>query len=592
MSQNYQITVPAPAQIYQITAAIPPTQTVDVAVPTVGPAGEQGAQGPQGPQGPQGAAGASAWEDITGKPSVFPPEPMTFAGTKYLSSTPSVLTAARNQLVFVFCTGVGGILQLPTTGNQLGDLCQVVTKGGTIPATVLNKDGSVVAGLEGSWQQAILFIYAQSVDSATWYPVNRDTINHSGDALTPLSIEPTSFLRLPSAPSVSPSSGDLYRNGNALVFFDGSGTPQTLVKLTDLASPPAIGNTTPSTGAFTTLSGNNGTLTASAPVLGLAQVWNNSAVAFTSLKLAVTNTASLNSASGSKLLDITIDGSSLFRLQRNFSAGYLYFGTTDTGVGAAASGTVLTLICNGGATMQIGSGAGGPVIRSDSSYAWASSTNITSSADLVITRDAANILAQRNGTNAQEFRIYNTYTDASNYERGFIRWTSNILRIGTEKLGTGSDRAIEFWRNGSRWAYIDASGFFNADGGFLSGGQIRVAASAALYWSARTMLKSPADGTLKLSNVAETDFGTLQFGGTTNLFPAIKRNGTTLEIKTASDSAFAGLAAGNLTLYPSSSVTPSSVRGEIVVEATSNTTLTFKMRGLDDAIRSGTITLS
>ena len=53
-----------------------------------------------------------------------------------------------------------------------------------------------------------------------------------------------------------------------------------------------------------------------------------------------------------------------------------------------------------------------------------------------------NLLEQRNSTSAQTFQIYNTFTDASNYERGFIRWNSNILEIGQEKAGTGSDRNV------------------------------------------------------------------------------------------------------------------------------------------------------
>jgi hypothetical protein len=63
--------------------------------------------------------------------------------------------------------------------------------------------------------------------------------------------------------------------------------------------------------------------------------------------------------------------------------------------------------------------------------------------DLFLRRDgAANTLAQRNGTNAQTFRLYNTFTDASNYERGFMRWNSNVLEIGAEGAGTGSKRNL------------------------------------------------------------------------------------------------------------------------------------------------------
>lgn len=66
--------------------------------------------------------------------------------------------------------------------------------------------------------------------------------------------------------------------------------------------------------------------------------------------------------------------------------------------------------------------------------------------DVFISRDAANTLAQRNGTAAQAFNLYNTYTDASNYERGVFDWTSaaNTLTIGTKALGTGVVRTMEF----------------------------------------------------------------------------------------------------------------------------------------------------
>ena len=49
--------------------------------------------------------------------------------------------------------------------------------------------------------------------------------------------------------------------------------------------------------------------------------------------------------------------------------------------------------------------------------------------------------------------------------------------------------------------------------------------------------------------------------------------------------------AANLTWSPSSSVTPGS-NGQLTVEATNDTTLTFKLKGSDGTVRSGTITLS
>ena len=69
-------------------------------------------------------------------------------------------------------------------------------------------------------------------------------------------------------------------------------------------------------------------------------------------------------------------------------------------------------------------------------------TGLYSTRDVVLARDAAGTLAQRNGTNAQTFRLYNTFTDASNYERGFLRWSSNVFEVGPEAAGTGTARPM------------------------------------------------------------------------------------------------------------------------------------------------------
>jgi hypothetical protein len=61
-----------------------------------------------------------------------------------------------------------------------------------------------------------------------------------------------------------------------------------------------------------------------------------------------------------------------------------------------------------------------------------------------LVKDGANTLAQRNGTTAQIKYVYNTYTDGSNYERATMSWAANILKIGMEAAGTGSNRAVEW----------------------------------------------------------------------------------------------------------------------------------------------------
>jgi len=79
--------------------------------------------------------------------------------------------------------------------------------------------------------------------------------------------------------------------------------------------------------------------------------------------------------------------------------------------------------------------------------------------DAALVRDAANTLALRNGTNAQVFRVYNTFTDASNYEMGFMRWLTNGFQIGTTFAGTGSIRPVQcLTGNSVRWEVSAVAG--------------------------------------------------------------------------------------------------------------------------------------
>jgi len=95
-------------------------------------------------------------------------------------------------------------------------------------------------------------------------------------------------------------------------------------------------------------------------------------------------------------------------------------------------------------------------------------TTIRWGSDITLVREAADILAQRDGVNGQVLRVYNTFTDSSNYERASISWLANTFSLKTEAAGTGSSRTLQiqagsgspiyFLTNGGiRWA-IDISG--------------------------------------------------------------------------------------------------------------------------------------
>jgi hypothetical protein len=228
-------------------------------------------------------------------------------------------------------------------------------------------------------------------------------------------------------------------------------------------------------------------------VLDLAQTWNASGTTFTGARIDITNTAS---ATGSRFLDCVIGGNSAIRLARIGSSSYALFSTADTGIGAISTSQA-AIMANGGVAFVVNSGSGGAYIRSDSPYAWASGTNLVgATTDLFLRRDAANTLAQYNGTAAQTFRIYNTFTSATNFERlNIIAQAAGSVIIGTEKgSGGGTARALEFQTDGIGRLTITSTGLF-------------------------------------------------QFGGASSGFPALKRAGSVLQVRFADDLAYTTLEA-------------------------------------------------
>jgi len=177
----------------------------------------------------------------------------------------------------------------------------------------------------------------------------------------------------------------------------------------DLTSPGPIGSTTPNTGAFTTLSASS-TLTVKVST-GLTD--------------------------------------------RSITA----LGTTSGMSFDSSNGYVLT--ANQYAVRFNRGGDAGVTIRSDSAFG-ITSGNADGTIDTVLRRDAADTFAQRRSTNAQTFRLYNTFTDASNYERGFFRWNTNVLEIGAEAAGTGTQRTISFLGGSNNSAISFTSNSLNA----------------------------------------------------------------------------------------------------------------------------------
>jgi hypothetical protein len=200
------------------------------------------------------------------------------------------------------------------------------------------------------------------------------------------------------------------------------------------------------------------------PLLALSGTWNTTGIA-RGILLNITNTAS---ATNSLLMDLQVGGTSRFSVGSP-SNGFLTYSSSNT------VGTTFSLNCTatGGQAYGFfstggGNGSGGGIfgvynnttanfayactgfgfgIPSNSFYGFfntVSSAN-PSTYDVRLYRDAANTLAQRNGTAGQNFSIYSSFTDASNYSRLSVR-ASNVntrYSIAVESGGTGTIRSLE-----------------------------------------------------------------------------------------------------------------------------------------------------
>lgn len=165
-------------------------------------------------------------------------------------------------------------------------------------------------------------------------------------------------------------------------------------------------------------------------------------------------------------------------------------------------------------------------LASNGIFGWASTTYDVAP-DLLLTRGGAGILEQRNGANEQQHLLYNTYTDASNYERGIIGFSGSVFYVGTQKNGTGIARSLSFMTDGvGRWNVgatgnlipaahntydiggsmsISAVRNIHAAGAIQAAGYFNTAQGGAYLTTGRGGFMSAADGSFRVYNEAGTN---------------------------------------------------------------------------------------
>jgi hypothetical protein len=217
-----------------------------------------------------------------------------------------------------------------------------------------------------------------------------------------------------------------------------------------MANVPISAFTVPANTVGIGATGYSLTGSASASFMDLAGTWNTTGTP-TLIKANVTDTAS-NAAS--LLMDLQVGGSSQFSVTKAgvvratsgsaAAPSFAFSNATNTGIFNTVS--ILELVSAGtlsarfsGANWFNPNSSGSVILSSAGAFAWSSGiAGGGSGNDVILVRDTNNVLAQRNGVNAQAFRLYNTFTDASNYERLGIFWSGNICTIKPEAAGTGS----------------------------------------------------------------------------------------------------------------------------------------------------------
>jgi len=379
---------------------------------------------------------------------------------------------------------------------------------------------------------------------------------------------------------------------------------------------------------------NSGTLATSAPVT-ISQTWDALAVAFTALKVNATST---NSAAASLLLDLQVGGTTKLKISKNGMLSH-----TDT------SGNLVGFYSNNNNTYFVASDSSSDKVmglnhgnsilflNSSGALAWTNQArgafNESTYADTILVRDSAsgNTLALRNGINPQTFRVYNTFPGTGNNEYAEIAWVGNFLLIRPAASGTATVRGSVFG-SGSSETYLDGSvtnfrsaslirWSINSSGHFLAGtdNTCDIGASGAnrprnVYVGTSVIaggyqvapgggIQNSAGTGANLSFIAGNSRLAFDLGG--GVFwsdsinnpiaaatVAVRRNATgVLEVNSSTLGDFRDLRVRSVIQQPPASITPAS-NGDYVVEATSNTTLTFKLKGTDGTVRTATLTLA
>lgn len=154
----------------------------------------------------------------------------------------------------------------------------------------------------------------------------------------------------------------------------------------------------------------------------IAPTWNSGATIFTAQLINITDTASNAS---SLIVDWQVGGVSKAKVTK---AGGIFGNSLKA---FDASGEAFVADNTYGLRMASWAFIG-----------WTSTAYATAGADVTLFRDNANVLGLRNGTNAQSFNVYKTWTSSSVYNRITVAWDGGFGMYRIQPEGGGSPLCV------------------------------------------------------------------------------------------------------------------------------------------------------
>lgn len=118
--------------------------------------------------------------------------------------------------------------------------------------------------------------------------------------------------------------------------------------------------------------------------------------------------------------------------------------------------------------------------------------------------------------------------------------TAILLNVTNTASGSGA-LLLDLQVGGASQMSVSRGGDIFCSNITTTTGSMTVCSPGILRWNTRSIISSPSNGVLTLSNNAQTSFTRVQFGGTTLAFPSIERIATALHVRLADGSDYAGI---------------------------------------------------